>query len=391
MTIRREEKCPVCGLRSVIGFLSREHVPVHQHLVMKDQESAVKIARGDLDLAFCEGCGFIFNQAFEPSKLGYGEDYDNTQTHSSAFKEYLDDLVRYLISEKGVRDCRIVEVGCGKGTFLRKLVLKGAGNSGFGFDPSYTGPAMDLDGQLRFERRFYGPECADISADVVVCRHVIEHVPDPVELLREIRRALIGSPHARVFFETPCVEWILRNRVIWDFFYEHCSYFTASSLTTAFEASGFEVESVQHVFGGQYLWLEARVSEGEPKVSMEPGYIPSLATQFAASESELKRDWEARIRELKTGGGVALWGAGAKGVTLANLIDAGRELLDCVVDLNPKKQGHYLPGTGHPIVGYQELEERSVTAAVLMNPNYRNENSDLLQRANLNIDLVEEI
>lgn len=359
---------------------------------MKDRESALDINRGDLDLAFCEDCGFVFNRAFDISRLDYSESYDNTQSHSPTFDGYLRDLVRRMVSEKGVRDCRIVEVGCGKGSFLRELVVaEGAGNSGVGFDPSYEGPTTDLGGRLKFERRFYGPEAAHVPADVVVCRHVIEHVPEPVELLRAIRQALSGSPHARVFFETPCVAWILRNRVIWDFFYEHCSYFTAASLTTAFESSGFEVEDVRHVFGGQYLWLEAKVSDEKPEASKKPGEVPVLAERFSASEGELKKEWQARIRGLADGGKVALWGAGAKGVTLANLVDGGRELLDCVVDLNPQKQGRYLPGTGHPIVDYPELEARGVATAVLMNPNYREENAALLKKANSNIELVEEI
>jgi SAM-dependent methyltransferase len=356
---------------------------------MKDQQSAINIARGDLNLVFCERCGFIFNKVFEPAKLSYGENYDNAQTCSPTFSEYLDGLVRYLIFEKDVRNSKIVEVGCGRGLFLRKLVqAEGVGNSGYGFDPSYVGPAIDGGGRLRFEKCFYGLEFTDVPADVVICRHVIEHVPDPLELLRTIRQALVHSPSARVFFETPCVEWSLRNRVIWDFFYEHCSYFTAKSLTTAFETSGFKVESVQHIFGGQYLWLEATVSLEQPIVTKDPGSIARLASQFAASEGELKSAWEANIQELTSKGRIALWGAGAKGVTFANLVDPGHERITCIVDLNPQKQGRYVPGTGHPIVGYKELANYGITVAILMNPNYRDENLALLGKSGLDISLV---
>lgn len=387
-----ERKCLLCESSRVSGFLRRDGVPVHQNLLMRGQRAAVEITRGDLDLAFCEECGFVFNRAFDISRLDYSESYDNTQAYSPTFDGYLRDLVRYMVSEKGVRGRRIVEVGCGKGSFLRELVAaEEVGNSGVGFDPSYEGPTTDLDGRLKFERRFYGPELAHIPADVVVCRHVIEHVPEPIELLQAIRQTLCGFSHAQVFFETPCVEWILRNRVIWDFFYEHCSYFTAASLATAFELSGFAVEDVRHVFGGQYLWLEAKVSNGELEASKEPGEIPVLAKRFSASESALKKDWRAKVRRMTDGGKVALWGAGAKGVTLANLIDDGRELLDCIVDLNPQKQGYYLPGTGHPIIGYEDLAPRGVATAVLMNPNYRKENAALLRKANSDIELVEEI
>ena len=385
----RSSKCPVCQSNLVTTFLKRERVPVHQNLVMKDQRSAVAIPRGDLTLVVCEECGFVFNQAFEPSALSYGEDYDNTQSFSPVFAEYLSDLAQHLVFEKGIQNCRVVEVGCGKGLFLRKLTEVG-GNTGYGFDPSYVGPATDLDGRLHFEKRYYGPECAETSADVIVCRHVIEHVPNPLDLLDTIRQTLANSPRAKVFFETPGVEWILRNQVIWDFFYEHCSYFSADSLTTAFEATRFKIESLQNVFGGQYLWVEARLSiEEPPRVTRKPALIPNLAKQFALSERKLRGVLGERLQGLGGKGQVALWGAGAKGATLANLVDPERKWIACVVDLNPGKQGHYLPGTGHPIVGYQELAKYGVETAILMNSNYREENLALLQESSLNVELID--
>ncbi|MCA1817680.1 MAG: class I SAM-dependent methyltransferase [Acidobacteria bacterium] len=385
------EVCPVCDSRRVEGFLRRERVPVHQNIVAAAERAAVETPRGELDLAVCAACGFIFNRAFDPARMMYGEEYDNTQSCSPAFSRHMDDLVRRLVVGRGVRGARVVEVGCGRGLFLRKLVeFEGAGNTGHGFDPSYVGDEVTLGGRLRFERRYYDSECADVPADVVVCRHVIEHVPRPLALLGNVRKALANAPRARLFFETPCVEWILRNRVVWDFFYEHCSYFTAASLAVAFARAGFEVEGVSHVFGGQYLWLEARLPEGgaRPEAPRDPGASARLAAEFARDERELVAGWRGRLRALRAAGGVALWGAGAKGVTFANLIDSGRGLVECVVDVNPAKQGCYVPGTGHPIVAPRDLPWRGVRTAVLMNPNYREENLRLLADAGLEVTLV---
>jgi SAM-dependent methyltransferase len=356
---------------------------------MKSKDLARRENRGTLKLAVCEGCGFIFNLSFEPRRLRYGESYDNSQEFSPFFEGYLSRLVRYLVFERGVRNSRIVEIGCGKGRFLRKLVESDSGNIGLGFDPSYVGPATDLGGRLRFENDYYGPEYTGAPADVVFCRHVIEHVPDPLNLLGMIRQALRGSPNARIFFETPSAEWILRNRVIWDLFYEHCSYFTAESLTTAFEISGFRVESVRRVFSEQYLWLEASLSTEGTTVNRGAGDIPDLARRLAESEGALIDSIRARIRDLAGRGKVAIWGAGAKGVTILNLVDPDCRCIECVVDLNPNKWGHYIPGTGHPIVGYKELGKYGVNVAVLMNPNYRDENLSLLRGAQLDIDLID--
>jgi SAM-dependent methyltransferase len=269
-----------------------------------------------MSLGVCECCGFVFNQSFEPEQVNYGANYDNTQTCSPSFDEYLGELARHLICKKNVRNCRIVEVGCGKGQFLRRLVegveAENSGNTGYGFDPSYVGPLSDLDGRLRFEKRYYDTGCTDTAADVVICRHVIEHVANSLDLLSIIHRTLNSTLRARVFIETPCTEWILRNQVICDFFYEHCSYFTSRSLTTALEIAGFRVEEVCHVFGGQYLWLEAAVAQRPTSGPANPraDAIPALAREFGVAEAQLIKDWKARIENLhvEAGGKTAIWG-----------------------------------------------------------------------------------
>lgn len=383
-------ECPICEGQHLASFLKREKVPVHQNLVVMSQEAARSVTRGKLTLAACEDCGFVFNRDFDLACMAYGEDYDNTQSCSAYFDAYLDGLVKDLVERQGVRNCTIVEVGCGKGQFLRKLVsYPGSGNRGFGFDPSYVGPDNDLEGQLSFRRCYYDDSCTDVAADVVVCRHVIEHVPEPLTLLRSVRAALAHSPNARVFFETPCVEWILRNQVVWDFFYEHCSLFTAKSLGIAFQRSGFAVESVAHIFGGQYLWLEARVV-AEPLLAFAySDEIAILARAYADDEQRLRKKCLSRLTDMKINGKVALWGAGAKGASFANLVDSDCAIIDCVVDLNPNKQGRYIPGTGHPIVAPADLTWRGVKSALLMNPNYREENLRLLSEAGIEIDLID--
>lgn len=386
----QKNKCPICKSSLVSTFLKCDNVPVHQNLVMDDLESATKIVRGDLNLMVCDDCGFIFNHTFDLSKLSYGRHYDNTQVCSPFFNNYLTNIVHHLIFESGIKNCRIVEIGCGDGLFLRKMIeVEECGNTGYGFDPSYVGPSTDLEGKLKFEKCYYGPECADIQADIIICRHVIEHVPNPIDFLNLIKKAVAKSPHARIFFETPCVEWILSNQVVWDFFYEHCSYFTTDSLSTAFETAGFSVKNVKHVFGGQYLWLEATIPSKQPIVTKNPDRIPSLAKNFATKEHDFKKKLRDTIVKLASKGRVALWGAGAKGVTFANLIDPECKLIDCLIDLNPNKQGHYIPGTGHPITSPQEFAKRGGGGAVLMNSNYRDECLALLCEENLDINLIE--
>jgi hypothetical protein len=117
--------------------------------------------------------------------------------------------------------------------------------------------------------------------------------------------------------------------------------------------------------------------------------IPRLGRQFAVAEEQLREDWRKRIVRLAAEAKIAVWGAGAKGTTFAHLVDPENKLIDCVVDLNPNKQGKFLPGTGHPIVGVEKLATRGVRNAILMNPNYREENEALLAAGRIAVQLIE--
>jgi hypothetical protein len=164
---------------------------------------------------------------------------------------------------------------------------------------------------------------------------------------------------------------------MWDFFYEHCSLFTPHSLGLALARARFGVTGVSHVFGGQYLWAEGTAAGGgSPHGTGEA--VARLAAEFGAAERERVADWHALVGELRGRGPVYAWGAGAKGVTFCNLADPDATRLAGVVDVNPAKQGKFLPGTGHAIL----LPEAAAAAhAVLMfNPNYVAEVAETLAR-----------
>ena len=195
--------CPVCSARATAEFLRRDGVSVHQHSLMASRQAARSIGRGSLAMHVCGECGFVFNADFDPALLDYGPGYDNTQTFSAAFDSYVDELVAHMLDDCDVRGARIVEVGCGQGTFLRKLVADAAiGNEAVGFDPSYRGPERCLAGRLRYVNEFFGQSELGFQPNVVVCRHVIEHVERPVEFLRSISAALAaaGTKHAARIF-----------------------------------------------------------------------------------------------------------------------------------------------------------------------------------------------
>lgn len=385
--MRTENFCPVCNSKNTELFFSRKNVPTNQNFLISEKKSALNITTEDLELHICNDCSFIFNQKFQLSKVHYGNLYENSQDVSPLFEEYLTKLAKNLIFEKNVKNSTIVEVGCGKGAFLKKLIsFDDCNNTGYGFDPSYTGNDLESE-NLKFVKKFYDSDSTNIKADVVICRHVIEHIPNPVELLKTVRDTLSKSKNPRVFFETPDVNWILKNHVIWDFFYEHCSYFNPNSIRTAFEMTGFKIESIEPVFNNQYMLIQATLSENNILSSKNSDDTKIMAKNFSIQEQKNQNIWKNKINNLSNNGNVAIWGAGAKGVTFLNLFDPNSKLIECVIDINPKKQGKYIPGTGHSIVSYDELKLRKITDIIIMNPNYLDEINSIIKKLNLKINL----
>lgn len=374
-------------------FFERKGVPVHQNVLCGSREEARQFPRGDLLLAFCENCGFVFNAAFDANRLRYSADYDNTQSCSPYFKRYMADLAESLVTKYSLNNKLLIEVGCGKGEFLRML-CKGGRNRGIGFDPSYVGPDTTEQGAVRFVREFYDSRQSHYSPDFLCCRHVIEHVQSPLEMLCAVRRAIGNRTNSHIFFETPALPWILDTVTFWDFFYEHCSYFTPQNLIWALQQAGFNVLEAHASFDEQYIGVEATPSSGTRTVESEtPRCVPQVWSKIQYFLSTVKGRLEAceqKIDSFSRAGGCAVWGAAGKGATLVNTIDPENQKIRFLVDLNPKKQGKFVAGTGHPIVGPQFLKEHegAVAGIVNMNPNYLEENQSILSQMSLNIPLV---
>lgn len=375
--------CPVCNSTSLFTFFLRSNVPTNENLIFENQDDALNVPRGNLTSVICKDCNFIFNQTFNFSLMNYGDNYENSQNSSVFFQNHISNLVNDLIEKSNIRDSRILEIGCGDGYFLKQLVQDDSWNNvGIGYDPSYVESKTNLE-NIRFEKSFFDDSCKEES-DFIISRHVIEHIPEPISFLKNIRK--ISKPQTRIFFETPTVEWILKNHVFWDFTYEHCSFFTKNSLITAFQIAGFKIKSVKSVFKNQYLWLEAIPSNSQ--IITKNSSLLKSAEIFQSSVKNKKEELKSKFKKLMKHGNIALWGAAGKGVCLANIIDPNREFIECLIDLNPKKWGKFIPGTGHEIINFTEIEKRKIKTAIIMNPNYYDEIKKLIIEQNIDLILI---
>ena len=73
------------------------------------------------------------------------------------------------------------------------------------------------------------------------------------------------------------------------------------------------------------------------------------------------------------GKSIAAYGAPAKGNTLLNYCNIGSDLIDYTVDLNPGKQGHFLPGTHIPIFHPDKIKDTAPDYLLILPWNIKKE------------------
>ena len=369
--------CPVCGSESLVEFLSMTRMPVFCNVLWDNREAAVSCERGDIVLAYCEGCSFMFNTAFDPELVRYSQRYDNCLHFSGRFRRYADSLADKLIARHDLHDKVVVDVGCGKGDFLKLLCEKGP-NRGMGYDPSFESRAdmQALEGVVTIVDDLYSDKYAGHGGDFLCCRHVLEHIERPNELLAQILGGLGGRSGIPVYFEVPNGAYTVENVFVWDVIYEHPCYFTAASLARLFEASGFGVSSVEEEFEGQYLGLHASTGAGSARgvgVGTADADLRGSVGRFKSALGETVANWRAELESIgREGRKTVIWGAGSKGVTFLNLLD--REAgISHAVDVSPHKQGKFVAGTGQEIVPPEFLTGYNPDDVLVMNPVYETE------------------
>lgn len=361
--------CPLCSSDNINEIYTTRDMPIFQNKVYDSIEDSKKVETNNLALCNCNNCSFVFNKEFNSSIMNYDVNYQNEQNYSTFFKNYLNDIIKYL--EIGFsKEDKIVEIGTGKGYFLNLLENTGFKNV-IGFDPAYEGKKENV------IKDYYSNKYKDINADLIILRHTLEHISEPFKFLKEI--AEVNNYSGKVFIEVPCFDWIKEKEAFWDIFYEHCNYFTKDSLKSMFNNS-----EVGELFNGQYIYLLADLKEIRE-------YVES--TNIDKFEKLFSHNFKSYLKTIQNRK-FAIWGAGAKGVTFLNILDKEMKYVEYVVDINPKKQNKYLAKTSHKIIGVEYLktliDKKEIDGILIMNENYKFEIINELSEYNLNFKILGE-
>jgi SAM-dependent methyltransferase len=350
-------------------------VPVQSTALLASREEALAFPRGDISLAFCGACGFVFNEAYDAALQDYSRPSEESQAFSPRFQAFSRELAERLVERYDIRGKDVLEAGCGRGDFLVEICRLGA-NRGVGIDPGWFPGRLDAPVGVEFVRAPYDEEQAAREADLVLCRHTLEHIGPVREFVELLRRPAVARD-GTVVIEVPDVGRVLREGAFWDVYYEHCSYFTLESLAACALRGGLDVLENRLEFERQYIVLEAR--PGPARRWSDPFEVRTAVRRFAEAAPRAVEAWRER---LVSAGRVALWGGSSKAVAFLTAVGVEAE----VVDINPFRQGAFLPGAGVRVLAPEEL--RAPDLVVAMNPAYLGEIRQALDELGLDAELA---
>lgn len=229
------KKCYICG---------------GQDLLEKDY-----IIREDpkLKIIECLSCGLWFLSSFSHISNDYYK--SSLMQEPGTIKDILyrlrgtgpDDERRYQYLKSLLINKRLLDYGCGIGGFLFKSSVITKESHGVDPDRKFSSFIKDR-GHIVFDD--IGCISVNECYDIITMFHVIEHLPDPMSNLREIKNYM--GENSRLIIEVPSSDDILfklyENEAFSKFQYDcHLYIYNQNSIRLLLEKSGFKVEYVKQV------------------------------------------------------------------------------------------------------------------------------------------------
>lgn len=264
---------------------------------------------------------------------------------------------RHEIAGKG----RLLDVGCGNGSFLRACsgALPEWELQGTEFDEKYKAEVESIPGVTAM----HGGRLEDVPGtfDVVSMIHVLEHIPDPVPVLKGVQRRL--APGGLLFVEVPdCVANPVMMLVA-----DHCSHFSEASLAGLVESAGFADVVVSDDWTPRELSLVAGSDVGSGSFERSSVHGSTLesnpdARDVLAGLGWLKACAEEAMR-LADEGGFGIFGTSIGATWLEAQIG---DRASFFVDEDPARVGRR--HLGKPILAPADVEDGAAIYVALPHP-----------------------
>jgi len=391
--------CRGCGASLSLTFLDLGASPIANDLITSENLNSSEIYY-PLRVMTCERCAFVQLPEVTSRESLFRSDYVYFSSYSSTWLEhsqkYAVKMVELLSLSEGDL---VIEVASNDGYLLQYFIHGGI--QVLGVEPSSGVAQVAVTKGIPTLVDFFGARLAKALAKnqkpkLMIGNNVLAHVPDIHDFIEGF--SLLIADDGVVTFEFPHLLSLIKNNQFDTIYHEHYSYLTITALMPIFENHGLKVINVEKLptHGGSIRIYVVPVLS--PRITSDS--VASVLAEEATLDPREQLVWESlQVRTLqvkidllselvkckKEGLVVAAYGAAAKGNTLLNYLGVDSDLVEYVVDLNPHKQGKYLPGSKIPIVGIEHLNENPPDVLLVLPWNLANEiKTQLTYVANMN-------
>lgn len=381
-------KCRHCGSELHRPFLDLGSAPPSNAYLTPAALNAPEVWY-PLRLLVCDQCWLVQTEDHAGREALFSADYAYFSSFSSSWLRHAQAYVQAMQLRFGLgpQSC-VVEVAANDGYLLQ--YVQQAGVPCYGIEPTTSTAQAARAKGIEIVERFFGVELArelaaqGRQADLMAANNVLAHVPDINDFVAGF--AILLKPAGVATFEFPHLLRMVRECQFDTAYHEHYSYLSLGSVQRIFAANGLQVIDVEQLptHGGSLRVYAQR--QGGPHTP-SPAVADLLTTErsagmeappfYANFQSEalrIKRELLSFLLQAQRDGlKVAAYGAAAKGNTLLNFAGVRPDLLPYVVDLNPAKQGHCMPGSRIPIVNEAHLKADRPDRVLILPWNLREE------------------
>ena len=374
--------CRSCRSGSLRLFVDLGSQPLANRY-LDNQQQAVLQDRYPLCAQVCEDCMLVQVDAVVTREEIF-EDYAYFSSYSDSWLDHARRFSSWAIDYLDLtHDSCVVEVASNDGYLLRNFVQRNI--PVIGIEPAKNiAPIAEAAG-VRTIVRFFGSALAQelvadgTTADLLVANNVLAHVPDLHDFVEGL--SILLSRKGVVTIEFPHLLNLIENLQFDTIYHEHYSYLSLYAVERLFlqhDLRVFDVKPLSTHGGSLRVLAERTRTDGRPE---QRGVFETREREHLAGLDQVTayRGFGVRVEECKDAfltfvsqfqdyeGGIAGYGAAAKGNTFLNYCGITHSEMRFVVDRSPHKQGLFLPGSGVPILAPGALP-RERPAFVLILP-----------------------
>ncbi|MEO1523838.1 MAG: class I SAM-dependent methyltransferase [Planctomycetota bacterium] len=337
-------ECISCGKQGVTAFIDESRRPLATIWWPQSEAEAVAMQRLPHSFVRCVSCGHIFNKSFTYDDVPYSRKANLMFNQGVLWQGHLRKIVRRL-SDAVSESPTVVEIGCGDGSLLRAMDSQLTGANLIGFDPNnkhHRSANIEFRGELFLPQRHLN----ELKPDLIVCRHVLEHLQQPMRFLEQIAVVTaISDRSIQLYVEVPCVDRAVKTTRLSDYYYEHNSHFTTQSFRAMLDRIGATTTWLDRFYDDEVLGalftLAPQPHLAEMSRVTERHRLNALHTVRKIRE-QLNFIAQANLR-------VAIWGGTGKAAAFMSLYGMDRARFPLVVDSDRDKCDTFVPGTGQRI------------------------------------------